>query len=932
MRRLLLILFVQCVFNNIDVVAQSQFFKLFKHDSLGFASDIIQLPDSSYSVVTSHGTVFDYQTISLIHIDKYGDIEWIKKYGDRCYQPRIINTSDGGYLITGKMFSKPFNGFGGVDAMIMKTDGLGNVLWTKLFGGKGGDGNILRDYAGEMPDSNYIFLTAGKKDGLSFYTDILVVKLNEMGDTIWTRIYGNLPSPPAPNPTLFYATGLCIVSNGDILVTGLRSESIFTESYPVMFRLDPDGNLIWGMEYTPGLPQVVPNNYFGSPIEMPDGSFMVNGYANNGGEPFIVRFNGSGQIVWLKTYSGITPFISTLSRDRSYNFTWRSLNRLLEIDSSGNILLEKEYYTCKSTDNLVAHIGTLDGGYAMLMKTTNGSSFNSDFAVIKTDSLGNSGVPCEEYVFTNIIGTYPFDTIVQDNIISGIDVVSATMTVQSYMPDTTERSCESDTVYFVSVDSICIGDNIQFTGIYSTRSGFPDSLVWDFGDPASGIFNSSSLQDPSHSFDNPVVSHSYSSPGNYDVSFILYWPCVSDTQIRTIVVLPDPTPFISGPDTVCEGEVISLVISGVDTISMYLWNTGDMEDSITILINSNSDYSVVVTNSIGCKGYDTISVITHPIPSIVISGDSNICTGDLDTLQGSGGVRFLWSTGDTTPTIIIKPTTDTLFLLTVVNLNGCQNTIPYSIILASSPLASEIDTSICYGNSIVLNGGTGTTFQWTPPAFLSNNSIVAPTFSPDSTITYTVIVGNGLCYDDTGQVLINVINLPTISTINDTSIDLGESIVMPTTGGLTYVWTPSTYLNDVNISNPISNSLESITYIVTGTDINGCSSSDTVEITVNIKEDFYVPVAFSPNGDGVNDLFLVRGLQGEKDFLLKIYDRWGNKVFESQNKNEAWDGFVHRSLGVGGERASAGVYVYWLNITLLNELPLEQKGNVTLIR
>jgi gliding motility-associated-like protein len=160
----------------------------------------------------------------------------------------------------------------------------------------------------------------------------------------------------------------------------------------------------------------------------------------------------------------------------------------------------------------------------------------------------------------------------------------------------------------------------------------------------------------------------------------------------------------------------------------------------------------------------------------------------------------------------------------------------------------------------------------------------------------------------------------------DTSIYIGSSVQFALSGGVSYLWNPPTYLDNPNISDPTSTPLNTITYIVTIANKQGCTDEDTITVTVNTEEtNIWVPNVFAPDGPPINRVLYVRG-NGIKYLEFVVYDRWGEKVFESNDILQGWDGTFK------GEKLSTAVFVYYVKATYFNGTIDEKKGNVTLMR
>ena len=165
---------------------------------------------------------------------------------------------------------------------------------------------------------------------------------------------------------------------------------------------------------------------------------------------------------------------------------------------------------------------------------------------------------------------------------------------------------------------------------------------------------------------------------------------------------------------------------------------------------------------------------------------------------------------------------------------------------------------------------------------------------------------------------------------NPANINFGDSTQLNATGGGTCQWSPVTGLNNPNIFNPFATPDTTTTYYVTVTDSNGCTNTDSVTVFVNPKIEIkcgniYVPNAFSPNGDGQNDILYVRG-NCIKEMTFTIYDRWGEKVFETTDITKGWDG-KHK-----GKEMNAAIFVYYFSATLVNNNQTTQKGNISLLK
>lgn len=166
---------------------------------------------------------------------------------------------------------------------------------------------------------------------------------------------------------------------------------------------------------------------------------------------------------------------------------------------------------------------------------------------------------------------------------------------------------------------------------------------------------------------------------------------------------------------------------------------------------------------------------------------------------------------------------------------------------------------------------------------------------------------------------------PIVKAGSDTTILIGTSAQLNAIGGQTYQWLPPNDLSCENCSSPIVFPRETTTYKVIATNEYGCLAVDSITVFVDADLNIYIPNIFSPNGDGNNDTFYIRG-KGIKSLNLIIYNRWGEKVFETSDVNSGWDGNFR------GQQLPPSVFVYYLNAFLETEQRVIKKGDITLIR
>jgi hypothetical protein len=287
------------------------------------------------------------------------------------------------------------------------------------------------------------------------------------------------------------------------------------------------------------------------------------------------------------------------------------------------------------------------------------------------------------------------------------------------------------------------------------------------------------------------------------------------------LVLVNPLPDANaGPDvSITNGDSTTLTASGG---GFYLWNTGETTESITVSPSATTTYSVTVTN-LGCQSEDEVIVTVNSSTVIANAGaDETICEGENATLTASGGTDYLWSTGETTATITVNPTTTTIYAVTV-SAGGSSDTDDVQVTVNPLPTANAgADVTINNGDSTILTASGGGTYLWN-----TGETTASITVSPTSSTTYSVTVTQNGC-SASDEVIVTV-NSPTVvaNAGTDQTICDGESTTLTASGGTDFVWSTGETTASITV-NPTVTTI----YSVTVSD-GGVSDSDDVQITVN---------------------------------------------------------------------------------------------------
>ncbi len=425
----------------------------------------------------------------------------------------------------------------------------------------------------------------------------------------------------------------------------------------------------------------------------------------------------------------------------------------------------------------------------------------------------------------------------------------------------------------------------------------------------------------------PLTNNTYTVVGQ-DLS-----GCLNYT-IANVTVVPLPVISVNNASICLGQQTATLIANGGNT---YTWSpTASLSSASGSIVTTSppatSVFTVTVTDNNNCYNVATSTVTIYQLPVISVNSTS-VCPGQFPAnLLPTGANTYTWN-----PTVTYNqtngsdvdanPTVPTTYTVTGIDNNGCFNTASTNVGFYLIPTASLTvsDSVLCIGESFILQPSGGTATNVLPDNLTSSNNF---TLFPTTTSSYTIIVFNADgCYSTNDPVVTITVNpLPTISAFSSTIINIGQSTSINASGGLTYVWSPSDGLSCSTCVTTKASPLESTIYTVTGFDINGCASTNTVFVQVDyVCGDYFVPNVFSPNGDGKNDYVnLHSACVGT--YTLQIFDRWGEKVFESSDVNYSWDGYFR------GKPMDTGVFVYKATGFDIKGTPFSIKGNVTLLR
>lgn len=409
----------------------------------------------------------------------------------------------------------------------------------------------------------------------------------------------------------------------------------------------------------------------------------------------------------------------------------------------------------------------------------------------------------------------------------------------------------------------------------------------------------------------------------------------------TIVVIARPKPNLELIEDTLICIIDTVQINPVGTGS-YSWSPNYMIHSLTSpnpLFSPDvpTRYYVRMTDIYGCFREDSVFIDVRPDVTVDAGADTTICLGDTFTIPTTGdAISHEWTPPDglndvTLRNPVANPATTTRYVVRA-NIGKCEKQSDILVKVVPYPAARAIgDTILCIGKNTALQASGGSLYEWTPSTFLSNPMVANPqVIQPQQTTRYIVTVRDTLgCPKGVSDtVTVRVEPLPNVRiNMQDTSIVRGQPLRIPASGAATYLWTPSIWLSSPTVSAPTALPQDDIVYTVTGTSAFGCQARDSIEITLyDVYPGMFVPTAFTPNGDGLNDVIrpILLGMKELKHF--RIYNRYGQLVFETSQQGKGWDGIFE------GKPQDTGTFVWMAEGVTYSGQIRQQKGTVILIR
>lgn len=495
--------------------------------------------------------------------------------------------------------------------------------------------------------------------------------------------------------------------------------------------------------------------------------------------------------------------------------------------------------------------------------------------------------------------------------------------------------------FSVNRSSQCLNANaFLFTNSSTINVGMLYSN-WNFGDG-----NSSSLSSPTHSYVNA---------GNYNVKLIVTSTngC-RDSIIMLITVYPTPNiNFSINSNNQCI-NTNNFTFTNSSTIPngtlSYTWGFGDGSSSLLPTVSHNylapGNYIVKLTSisSSGCKDSlsQNITVNINPIISINANQSLTLCRNNSAQLIASGGESYQWTPSNglscnNCANPVASPIVNTTYVVRGINSSGCPGYDTLAVTVMQPIHIMSAGDTICIGDTTNLLVSGATNYVWSPPVGLNSTIISNPKAYPTVNTTYRIVGYDGAnCFTDTAFIKISVGQKLGLSLGDDVTLATGSlynfNPIIINGPVLSWLWTPQVNLSCYNCPFPVATVKNDINYKVSVKDIYGCTATDRITINTFCKNSqIFIPNAFTPDGNGINDMLMIRAKGVIKVKYFRIFNRWGELVFEKfdfppNNPQFGWNGKIKGVVG------PPDVFVYTAEVVCENGNSYIFKGNTSIIR
>lgn len=482
------------------------------------------------------------------------------------------------------------------------------------------------------------------------------------------------------------------------------------------------------------------------------------------------------------------------------------------------------------------------------------------------------------------------------------------------------------------ISGICFTKPTIFSDKTNNQYGTIQSWKWNFGEPTRSN-DISTVQNP---------NYTYSTIGNKDVQLIITTSMgCTDTVTRTVMITDKPPIDLAFRDTlICLNDSLRLIAFGNGSLN---WTP------VADMINPNSPDPIVSPKSTttytvelndnGCLNKDLVTVRVVDHVTLDAMKDTIVCSGDQANLRvSSDALHFSWTpvshfTNSSIPNPVTTTDVTTTYKVTA-RIGSCVATEEIIVTAIPYPVADAgKDTVICYGTSGQLKGSTNApNFNWSSGTTVAAISILDHFVQPKNTTAYILSAYDNLGCPKAGRdtMIMTVRQKIMAYAGKDTAVIVGQPLQFKATGGVKYQWSPGLHLSSAIIPNPVgvfTDESDRIRYSVYVFDEKGCFDSTSILVSIyKTLPVVFVPNAFTPNNDKLNDFLKPIATGIDKIEYFNIYNRWGQLVFSTNVNGKGWDGKIN------GQEQQAQTYIWVVKAVDFKGQPYFKRGTFSLIR
>ncbi|MDO6433208.1 gliding motility-associated C-terminal domain-containing protein [Flavitalea sp. BT771] len=799
----------------------------------------------------------------------------------------IVQLPGGDKILAGQIYSV---GAGGWDIFLTRMKNDGTILWNKTYGG-GGDEEIRKI---RLAGNGNILITGSTRSYGNPAGETIAMNIDPSGVLQWSVKLGESSG---------YSLGLDIMSTSDngFVVCGSNYSGLGTSDWMVT-KLGTTGNIQWSQRLDFSI-----NEDAFSLFQKGD-TVVVCGDSQNPGQY-------SGIIVKFSLPTGAIYSSAAYNVDGRGFFAPKIQPTLDQYRIGMHIIDFSSYGLMQEGFLMVDTFFNIAGAFKINITPYNNFYFNglwlthdSGYIVSGSSAGGNEGYLYRFDKNNNLLATHRFNSTNPFLLYSAIEAADSTIWLVG---------SENNHALVIKLNAdgefeYC--NNQPVTASTQAMSSSQAPFTWT-------NVNAYNFVSP------PIVVNT--TGFNFLIDSLCFAPVCK--QI-----------LLSGKDTICSTRdtsdyKISLANLCNGTINWAFppgTNVRMVNDTFArVNFQAGGHFKIKATKNAVCSLLsDSVEVFVAPSPDSIHLGNDTILCHPANVVLDAGTIfkDYRWQDNSQLQTYSTSRS-GVYFVQATDYCNEIRkDTIQISFHSQDSAVASPDDTSYCIPSPVQLRSKGGDTYVWTPAAGLSDPTISNPIATPGASVLYSVKISDTVCNWSTDRFVNLFIDpLPTIRLSKSNDVDcLSGTTHLAATGGSTYQWTPAASLDNPNTSSPIAIPIETTTYTVKAFNSLGCAALDSITVVFSKTGDpsFYLPNAFSPNGDGHNDLFRIDTRSTLKLYEFSVYDRWGARVFTTTDPSKGWDGYFN------GVPQKADIFVWFVRAWTPCTGEIFKKGTVMLIR